>query len=289
MQRDGARRWERGAVMAARLPAPSEPFADDDTAGFGYFATDIHYQHLAAAIARPIAETRGFVLVTGEPAPDGNLIERCLSGGKAGECRVSLVRCRRGMGLDELMQAFGRQLWLHEESEGGLWPVLSQLMQDSRKGIMRILVLQNADALDDRSLDELHRFTRLDEPHFLPVVLLASPSFAERLDAPTLQFLKPAIAAHLPLQRLEPEEVAAFIGHQLRTAGWDEDAFECETIAAIAEAAQGDPAMVNRLARQAAGLFARSRALVDPRAVDAIPVDVEVVSSPRATEIVDVA
>src|SRR5229473_7524423 len=92
-------------------------------------------------------------------------------------------------------------------------------------------------------------------------------SFAARLDSPGLQFLQPAIVAHLALQRLEPEEVAAFIRYQLNaTDGRHEAAFTRDAIAAIAAAAKGDPAAVNRLARQAAGMLARRHGPATPPA-----------------------
>ncbi|HKW54563.1 MAG TPA: AAA family ATPase, partial [Stellaceae bacterium] len=243
-------------MIAARLqhPLPAEPFADD-AAGLAYFATDFHYEHLVGRLRRHLAATRGFYLVSGTPAPDGDLIERAINARKDAPQRATLVRCCAGMTVDAVTRAYARQLGLADEEGGGQWSLLLRLMEDSRKGVMRALVLENADALDDSDFDELHRFATLDDPHFLPVVLLAQRSFAQRLDAPSLQFLQPAIVAHLALQHLETEEVAAFIRYQLNaTEGRHEAAFSREAVAAIAAAAKGDPAAVNRLARQAAGI-----------------------------------
>jgi AAA domain-containing protein len=245
-------------MIAARLQAssPPEPFADD-AAGLDYFATDFHYEHLVARLCRHLAATRGFMLVSGMPVPDGDLVERALNARQDGPHRAALVRCRAGMTLDAVTRAYGRQLGLKDEADGAdQWSLLSRLMEDSRRGVVRVLVLENADALDDRSFDALHRFTTLDDPHFLPVVLLTARSFAARLDARSLQFLQPAIVAHLALQHLEPEEVPAFIRYQLNASdGRHEAAFTREAVAAIAAAAKGDPAVVNRLARQAAGIL----------------------------------
>ncbi|HJT07013.1 MAG TPA: ATP-binding protein, partial [Stellaceae bacterium] len=232
-------------MIAARLqkPLPAEPFADD-AAGLSYFATDFHYEHLVARLRRHLASTRGFYLVSGMPAPDGDLVERAINGRKDAPQRATLVRCRAGMTVDAVTRAYARQLGLTDERDNGQWALLSRLMEDSRKGVVRVLVLENADALDDRGFDELHRFATLDDPHFLPVVLLTQRSFAQRLDAPSLQFLQPAIVAHLALQQLESEEVAAFIRYQLNaTAGRHERVFSREVIAAIAAAAKGDPAV----------------------------------------------
>jgi type II secretory pathway predicted ATPase ExeA len=260
-------------MIAARLqnPLPAEPFADD-AAGLSYFATDFHYEHLVARLRRHLASTRGFYLVSGTPAPDGDLVERAINGRKEAPQRATLVRCRAGMTVDAVTRAYARQLGLTDERDNGQWALLSRLMEDSRKGVVRVLVLENADALDDRGFDELHRFATLDDPHFLPVVLLTERSFAQRLDAPSLQFLQPAIVAHLALQQLETEEVAAFIRYQLNaTEGRHERVFTREAIAQIAAAAKGDPAAVNRLARQAAGIAAPATPAAPPQLVAPAP------------------
>jgi hypothetical protein len=251
---------------------PREPFADD-SAGLDYFATDFHYEHLVTRLCAHLTATRGFVLISGTPSPDGELIERALNARKEGPHRATLVRCRPGMTLDAVTRAYGRQLGLKEDTDGtGQWALLSRLMGDSRKGVLRVLVLENADALDDRSFDELHRFTTLDDPHFLPVVLLTSRRFTTRLEAPSLQFLQPAIVAYLSLQHLESEEVAAFIRYQLNaTDGRHEAIFTRGIIAAIAETTKGDPAAVNRLARQTAGIVLPSPVPPAPPVTQAPP------------------
>jgi len=271
-------------MIAARLQAssPTEPFADD-AAGLDYFATDFHYEHLVARLCRHLAATRAFVLVSGVPAPDGELVERALNARKDAPHRATLVRCRAGMTLDAVTRAYGRQLGLKDDADGAdQWSLLSRLMEDSRKGVVRVLVLENADALDDRSFDALHRFATLDDPHFLPVVLLTARNFAARLDAPSLQFLQPAVVAHLALQHLEPEEVAAFVRYQINaTDGRHEAAFTREAIAAIAAAAKGDPAAVNRLARQAAGILGRSHGPMSPPAPTAPPPQPAAAAKPK--------
>lgn len=239
--------------MIAPCPLPSnEPFAED-AAGFAYFSTDFHYRYVAAAIFSRIAKTRGFVLVSGDPAPDGELLLHCLNREKAAEYRATLIQCRPAMGFEDLVRQYRRQLGITVDDEGNsLWPLLSHLMMEARNGLTRVLVIENADVLDDKAFDELHRFVKIDDPNLLPVVLLSSPSFATRLAAPPLRFLKSAVVAHLPLQRLERGEVPAFIHYQMNAIDGDgENGLSAETIDAIASAAKGDAVLVNHLARGA--------------------------------------
>jgi hypothetical protein len=256
--------------------SPPQPFADD-SAGFDYFATDLHYMSLAGDIRRQLAGRRGFILLSGPPTPDGKLLERCLDGSTAADAsdvaqfRANLVRCRDGWTFGDIVIAYSRELGLSPDA--GAWSILSQIMQESRKGLMRILVLDNAEALDEGSFDELRRFTRVDDPYILPVVLLGGASFAERLEQ-DLRNLKSTVVAALRLQHLTAPEVAGFIRYQLERGGdSSEAAFTPGAVATIAEAAEGDPRIVNRLAHQHLEAFAgpRPRTAVVP--VPAAPVE----------------
>jgi hypothetical protein len=240
-------------------PTVSQPFASD-AAGSDYFVTDFHYMNVAAEIRRQLAQQRGFLVVNGPPSPDGKLLERYLDGSTAAESsdasgfRANLVRCREGWTFGDVVIAYSRQLGLSPDA--GAWSILSQVMQESRKGIMRVLILDNADALDDNGFDELRRFTRVDDPYVLPVVLLAGPGFASRMEV-ELRTLRPAVVGSLSLQHLLPDEVAAFIRYQLEPMGDSyEGAFPPGAVMTIAEAAEGDPRVVNELARQHLDAFA---------------------------------
>lgn len=245
--------------MSRLAPAAAEPFADD-AAGADYFTTDYHHRFLVNAIREQLAKARGFVLVSGDPPADGEMLSRYLTDEKETGYRVALVRCRTGMVFDDLVRAYSRQLGLRADDDSArLWALLSHLMLETRNGVTRILIVENADALDIRTFDELHRFARLDDPHLMSVVLLSSPGFAQRLDAAPLNFLKPAIVGQVDAQRLHAEEVGAFIHYQLNTMVHNRGLMlSSDDITAIAAAANGNPGAVNRLAREALAAKAAS-------------------------------
>jgi type II secretory pathway predicted ATPase ExeA len=247
------------------LPTQTQPFADD-AAGSGYFRTDHHHRYLASGIQKRLAEARGFIMVSGEPAADGELLARFLEDDKAPGYRATLVRCRPGMVFEELVRACLRQLGLRAEGEsGGLWTLLSHMMLEARNGVTRVLVVENADELDAPVFDDLYRFSRLDEPHVVPVVLVTTPGFAARLEAPPLEFLRPVVTGRLAVAHLDSDEVGAFIRYQLNAfAPSDGELFPAEKVAAIVEVANGDPEVVNRLARQIMGSAKRAAAEPPP-------------------------
>jgi type II secretory pathway predicted ATPase ExeA len=243
------------AVSAARL----RPFATDD-AGRGYFRTDYHHRFLATALLRQLEQGRSLLLLSGEPAADGELLERFINEERERGYRASLVRCRPGMSFADVVRAYGRLLALQPEADGtGIWTLLSHLMIEARSGLTRVLILENVEALERASFDELLGFTQLDQPHVMPVVLLAASAFAEDADAPHLAFLRSAITARVPIDRLEPEEVGAFIRYQLNAFSHEENTqLPPETVGAIVAAAAGSAAIVNSLARQAMEAITRT-------------------------------
>ena len=162
------------------------------------------------------------------------------------------MRCRSGMTFSDVVRGYGERLSLPPEPEGaGIWTLLAHFMREVRNGVTRVLILEHAEALDAGSLGELLAFTRLDQPHVMPLLLVASSAASDGSDASLFACLPPAITELMPIDRLEPEEVEAFILYQLNALTPEEGAaFAPETVRAIAAAAEGSAAAVNRLARQ---------------------------------------
>jgi type II secretory pathway predicted ATPase ExeA len=242
---------ETKAVAGAPLRGPPAlPFAHD-AAGFDYFRSDHHHRYVVAAIQRHLAKGCACLLVSGGPRPDGELIERFINEQRDGHYRAAMAVCRPGTDLGDLVRAYCRQLGLrHEEQSGALWTLLSHVMLEARNGITRVLVVDKAELMEATCLDELLRLTRIDDPHVIPVVLLAGDPASPALQA-LLARLAAASDGKIPFARLAPEEVAAFIRYQLNIyAGSDATLFSPEAVARIAAAADGDPVAVNREARR---------------------------------------
>jgi type II secretory pathway predicted ATPase ExeA len=236
-------------VAAAVAATSPRPFAGD-SAGSGYFESDHHHRYIATAIFRELAKGHGLVLLCGEHTADVDLVERFLNEEGRERYRASLVRCRPEMDFGTLVRSYNRRLGLRQEAgSDGIWALLSHLMAEVRKGVRRLLVLENAESLDLTCFDELLRFMRLDEPHVMPVVLLGSADFAERLATPAFGFLNSAITGRVPFDRIEPEEVGAFLHYQLNVCPGNERAlFPPEIVNLIAVRAGGSAAVINRLA-----------------------------------------
>jgi formylglycine-generating enzyme required for sulfatase activity len=266
-----AARDQDGALVPLMRQAPPDQAPPDqappeDSAGFGYFATEAHYAVIAAEIRRRLAQRRGVVVLSGPPAPDGSLLEKYLDGSKSPDNRdtfrhrATLVRCSDGWTFGDLVIACGRELGLGPDA--GSLSIQAQVLREMRRGRTYALIIDNGDALKDRGLAELCRFARLDgPPNLLPVILLTGPGFDRRFEFGLGEF-KSDIILSLPIQHLLPGEVAAFIGYQIDPAdGPNGKGLPAEIVTAITDVAQGDPRIVNRMIRQDLARLKRSQEL----------------------------
>lgn len=224
-------------------PSPLAPEAFVETAGGAeYFTTLAHYQAIASRILAVLAGGGRFVLLTGNPLPNGRLLSNALSKAAAGTYTVIGVPCGRNLTRDEwrrLVPGPSGGVGIQEFSAAALLVTLGSPLP--------LYVLEDADQLSDEQLQEFFATWLFGEPTIGTAILAVSPAFLARLERPALSFLIEGLAARMLFQHLGPDEIGTFLRQQLRD-DQSGTAFSPETIAAIAAASGGDPALVNRLA-----------------------------------------
>jgi hypothetical protein len=220
----------------------SSAFATAD-AGFEYLATAEHYRYLAKGIVGALH--RGcLVLVTGNPAASSPMLAAALREAAAPRTVIELS-C--GPDLDcQTLFAGGS---MRPDTPA---PALVEEEPGRPEPLFPIFVLADADRLSDGQIEEFQTATQAmpPRPHgFDAGVLLAHSDFVTRAESGGLHLLDVGLAAHFRLQRLERDEVEAFIRHQL-PPGEGADPFTAQRLALIAVTSGGDPAVVNRFARR---------------------------------------
>jgi hypothetical protein len=216
-------------------------FAEPD-AGFDYFGTAEHCRHLAGSIVDALS--RGTpVLVTGDPAPDLPMLAEAL---RTTAAPRRVIEIPGGPDFDQ-KRLFGAALTGREPTrdDGSDEPA-----RDRR--VSPVFVFGDADRLSDLQIKDILEAAQSEAPELQgpqAAVLLARPAFLDRFEGPLLHIFKDMLAAHLSAQRLDRDEVAAFIRHQLPA---DEEAslFTAQRVALIAVTSDGNPMAVNRLARR---------------------------------------
>jgi hypothetical protein len=227
------------------MPNPSSLAPDafvEAAAGVEYFTTLAHYQSIARRILAVLAGGGRFILLTGNPSPNGRLLSNALSKAASGTYTVIGVPCGRNLTRDEwrrLVPAPSGGVGIQEFSAAALLVTLGSPLP--------LYVLEDADQLSDEQLQEFFATWLFGEPTIGTAILAVSPAFLARLERPALSFLIEGLAARMLFQHLGSDEIETFLRLQLPDDQTD-TVFSRETIAAIAAASGGDPALVNRLA-----------------------------------------
>ncbi|MCL1057124.1 AAA family ATPase [Shewanella gelidimarina] len=163
--------------------------------------------------------------------------------------------------------------------------IQQQLMALSAHGHSIILVLDEAQALPDDSLEALRLFTNLETESrkLLQVVLFAQPELDERLAMSKFRQLRQRITFSYCLRSLTLDESAAYIQHRLKVAGSKGDElFTAVDAKRLAKAARGIPRLINILSHKALLVcFGEGASKISKQHVDAAIADTEDASLSR--------
>ncbi|MFB2800876.1 ExeA family protein [Shewanella seohaensis] len=231
------------------------PFSLTPNTGF-FFGLSPHVEALQV-LQTALQTGEGFIKVTGEVGTGKTLI-----------CRKLINELPQGfycaylpnpyLTPAELRWAVANELGLKYTSEidqqqlTGL--IQQQLLALSAHGHAIVLVLDEAQALPDESLEALRLFTNLETESrkLLQVVLFGQPELDERLKRQAFRQLRQRITFSYSLRPLTWDETDAYIRYRLAVAGYAGQAlFGPKLTRKIAEASRGIPRLINILAHKA--------------------------------------
>src|ERR1700733_7565030 len=96
--------------------------------------------------------------------------------------------------------------------------ILNQLlMEEMRAGRRLILVIDEAQNLDERVLEFVRLLSNFETPwmKFMQIVLAGQPQLAERLVKPSMAQLRQRVSFSIRIEPLTREEINTYIGHRL--------------------------------------------------------------------------
>ncbi|MDP4529024.1 AAA family ATPase [Alkalimonas delamerensis] len=127
------------------------------------------------------------------------------------------------------------------------------LMLIAARGQQVILVIDEAQALPDDTLEALRLLTNLEteQRKLLQVVLFAQPELDAKLAKPQFRQLRQRIGFSYRLRPMTPAEVTAYLQQRLRVAGNPELSFSPMARYQLARSSRGIPRLVNMLAHKA--------------------------------------
>ncbi|MCU7376329.1 AAA family ATPase [Paucibacter sp. O1-1] len=128
-----------------------------------------------------------------------------------------------------------------------------RLLELNHQGFHVLLVLDEAQAIPDDSIEALRLFTNLETESrkLLQVVLFGQQELDERLAQAKFRQLRQRITFSYHLRPLSWDEIQAYIQYRLTTAGYQgTQLFNVSDIKLLAKAARGIPRLVNILAHK---------------------------------------
>ncbi|MEZ9140861.1 MULTISPECIES: ExeA family protein [unclassified Shewanella] len=221
-----------------------------------FFGLTPHVEALQV-LQTAIGNGEGFIKVTGEVGTGKTLICRKLLNELPDNYQCAYVP-NPYLNPDELRWALATELGIslqdniNQQQLTGL--IQNRLLELNRQGLKVILVLDEAQALPNKSLETLRLFTNLEteSTKLIQVVLFGQPELDNRLQDSQLRQLKQRITFSYSLRPLLWDEIQAYVDYRLSIAGYRGKAlFSDKDIKLISSAARGIPRLVNVIVNKA--------------------------------------
>ncbi|MDO6610578.1 AAA family ATPase [Shewanella sp. 1_MG-2023] len=221
-----------------------------------FFGLTPHVEALQV-LQTAIENGEGFIKVTGEVGTGKTLICRKLLNELPDNYQCAYVP-NPYLNPDELRWALATELGIslqdniNQQQLTGL--IQNRLLELNRQGLKVILVLDEAQALPNKSLETLRLFTNLEteSAKLIQVVLFGQPELDNRLQDSQLRQLKQRITFSYSLRPLLWDEIQAYVDYRLSIAGYRGKAlFSDKDIKLISSAARGIPRLVNVIVNKA--------------------------------------
>ncbi|HEY1471168.1 MAG TPA: AAA family ATPase [Candidatus Acidoferrum sp.] len=153
-------------------------------------------------------------------------------------------------------------------------------------GDLPVLILDEAQALPQQTLDELRLLLNLETPRgkLLQIILAGQPELDDKLRLPALRQLRQRVMIHSRLSLLSEQETAAYAARRLASAGCANTAlFTPEAMQTIYASSRGIPRVVNLLCEHALiSAYAEQKRVISDDMVQNIAVDFDLLSAPLA-------
>ena len=216
-----------------------------------FFETPAH-QQAYANLRYGIHERKGFLILTGEAGTGKTtLLHRLMKNLDEGIQCVFLDN--PNWTFEELLGFICTDFGLPTEETGRLQKIQALkefLQQRAQAGGTGVLLIDEAQNLEDQTLENLRLLLNLETPNekLLQIVLAGQPELKLKLAQTSLRQLKQRIAIQCQLSCLREPEIGPFIRHRLRMAECDRpELFPPEVIQLIAAYSHGIPRLVNVL------------------------------------------
>ncbi len=215
------------------------------------------YQEALNVLLIALDSGEGFIKITGEVGTGKTLLCRRLLDLLVGTHTTAYVPNPLLEPL-ELYGAVAEELRIGlagvADSHHALKRIARRLIELAGSGRQVVLCIDEAQAMPDRTLEALRLLSNLEtkKRKLLHIVLFGQPELDDRLAGYALRQLRQRIVFSYRLPALGRREVAGYVGHRLRTAGYQgAGLFAPGALRKLWFASRGIPRLVNILAHKA--------------------------------------
>lgn len=203
-----------------------------------------------------LVEHRGFAIITGETGAGKTTAVRAFTSRLATGsfivlyAQVSAVRSPLRSVVEEFLALQGEKIPFNNPAKG-LRSLHGALMEVSERHRLPFLIVDDAHRLDARSLLQLKTIMNfhMDSAWPLCLLLVGAPTLIRTLAARELEEIRQRLLFCYPLRGLRREEVEPYVRARLVAAGCEAALFPRDILDEIYINSQGNPRIVNQLAR----------------------------------------
>ena len=220
------------------------------------FLSEQHQEALAHLIYGA-GESGGFVLLTGEVGTGKTTICRAFLEQLPEQVELALI-LNPAMTATELLQSicdeFRIELSEDDRTIKQLLDRLNQFLLDAHaRGKRPVLVIDEAQSLQPRVLEQIRLLTNLETPKqkLLQIFLVGQPELRTLLQQPNLRQVNQRITARYHLRPFHARDTAAYVRHRLAVAGVEHPLFTRSALKAVHRFSGGVPRLINILCDRA--------------------------------------
>jgi general secretion pathway protein A len=223
------------------------------------YLTRSHREALAS-IVNAVRDRRGFVSMMGGVGTGKTILIHSLLSQVDEKVKIALI-FHTTIAFADLLGTILQELGLSPVN-GNRMDLLHQLVQHlvrmGRKGETLLLIIDEAQNLPPKVLEDLQMFCKL-EPEVVQVLFVGQPELGDKLRSENLNRLRRSIKTRCQIKELTEAESKEYIDHRLRLVGSSSSRiFSPKALSLICRYAQGSPRVINTLCDNALMTGARS-------------------------------
>lgn len=220
--------------------------------------TVLTHSHQAAlnTLLVALAGGEGFIKITGEVGTGKTLLCRRLLQSLP-EGSISAYLPNPYLAPRTLLLALAEELALGVRVDADDYHLLQSLnralLEYAAAGRQVVVCIDEAQAMPLETLESLRLLSNLEteKRKLLQIILFGQPELDRKLAEPSVRQLLQRIAFHYRLHGLDRQEVANYLAHRLRVAGYrGEDIFVARAVRCLHRASRGTPRLLNILAHK---------------------------------------